>query len=198
MADAGAVAYPMNNSICVLQTTNAGGRTAGRMYYFSNDAWVDAEEVWAGASGGATSARKILVKKTGIADATATPVLTVTVPNGNHAAMIMLRMLSSNGSTDAFESARVAEGLIAVTRTTGLATVAAVATLALAQIATVAAGATHTLAYAVSANTGGNTATQTFTVNVTIDDTGNVGGNQILVVAEIVNSEASGVTVAAA
>ena len=39
-------------------------------------------------------------------------------------------------------------------------------------------------------------ATQTFTVNVTIDDSGNLGSNQIVVVAEVVNAEATGVTIA--
>lgn len=148
------------------------------------------------AAGAATSSAALTKKVTGIGDNSAATVLTVTVPNANHAAAIRLVLLSSNGSTDAFESARCAEGLIVITRTSGVATVAVVATLALAQIATVAAGATHTLAYGVSAIAGGNTATQTFTVTVTIDDSGNLGSNQVVVLAELLNAEASGITMA--
>lgn len=151
-----------------------------------------------GAPGTANSAHRILVKKTGIADNTTTPILNVTVPNASQAAAIELTLLSSNGGADAFESSRVAKGLIVITRTAGVATVAVVATLALAQIATVAAGATHTLAYAVTAMSGAVGATQTFSVNVTIDDTGNLGGSQVVALAELINSEASGVTFAAA
>ena len=148
--------------------------------------------------GAATSKDSLLLKKTGIADNTATDVITVTVPNANHAAAIRLTLLSSNGSTDAFESSRVAMGLIVVARTTGANAVAVVAALALAQIATVAAGATHTLAYGVSAISGAVGATNTFTIQVTIDDSGNLGSNQVVVLAELLNAEATGVTMAAA
>ena len=72
------------------------------------------------------------------------------------------------------------------------------AALALAQIATVAAGATHTLAYGVSAITGAADAQQTFTIQLTIDDSGNTGSNQAVILAELINAEASGVTMAAA
>jgi hypothetical protein len=84
---------------------------------------------------------------------------------------------------------------VVLARTTGVATVAVVATLTLAQIATVSGGATHTLAYSVSSMTGAVGATQTFTINVTIDDTGNLGSNQVVVMAEVINAEASGVTI---
>jgi hypothetical protein len=68
----------------------------------------------------------------------------------------------------------------------------------LAQIATVAAGATHTLAYAVTAMVGAVTVPQTFTVTVTINDTGDLGLSSVLVLAELINSNATGVTMAAA
>jgi hypothetical protein len=151
-----------------------------------------------GGSGAATSAAHIVVKKTGIADNTATAVVAVTVPNANHAAAIKVTILSSNGSTDAFESSRCAEGMIVVARTSGAATVATAATLALAAISTVAAGATHTLAYGVSAVSGANNATQTFNITVTIDDSGSLGSNQCVILAECINAESSGVTIQAA
>ena len=121
-----------------------------------------------GPAASATSARKLVKKVTAIADAVATDVLTVTVPNANHAAAIKLTFLSSNGSTDAFESSRVAVGTVVLARTTGVTTVATAVALTNAGIATVAAGATHTLAYGVTAMVGAAGAQQTFTVTVTI------------------------------
>lgn len=149
-------------------------------------------------TGAATQYQRILVKKTSIADNTATDVITVTVPNANQSAAIKVWLISANGSTDAFESTRTAEGAIAIARTSGANAVAAAATLAVTGIATVAAGATHTLAYGVSAISGAVGATNTFTIQVTIDDSGNVGGNQVMVVAELMNSQSSGVTMVAA
>lgn len=149
-----------------------------------------------GLAAAATTSQKIIKKVTGIADNTATAVLTVTVPNANHAAGILLSFVSSNGSTDAFESTRVAQGFVVLARTAGANVVPAAATLTLAQIATVSGGATHTLAYAVSAVTGAVGDPNTFTVNVTIDDSGNLGSNQVVVMAEIINAEATGVTIA--
>jgi hypothetical protein len=162
----------------------------------NNRAHTAAASVGLGPSGSATSTRQLVKKVTGIADNTATDVLTVTVPNANHAATIKITLLSSNGSTDAFESSRTADGSIVLARTTGVATVAVVATLALAQIATVGGGATHTLAYGVSAMTGAVGDPQTFTVQVTIDDSGNLGSNQVVILVELINAEATGITIA--
>lgn len=148
-----------------------------------------------GAAGAVTTSTRLVKKVTGIADNTATDVLTVTIPNANHAATIKITLLSSNGSTDAFESSRTAEGAVVVARTTGANAVAAAAALTLTQIATVAAGATHTLAYSVSAISGAVGASNTFTVQVTIDDSGNLGSNQVVVLAEIINAEATGITI---
>lgn len=149
-----------------------------------------------GAAAAASSLRRLTKKVTGIADNTATDVLTVTVPNANHAATIRLLFLSSNGSTDAFESSRTAQGLVVLARTTGLNVVATAAALADAAIATVSGGATHTLAYGLSTITGAVGATNTFTIRVTIDDSGNTGSNQVVVYAELFNAEATGVTIA--
>lgn len=147
-------------------------------------------------SGTATSSTKIIKKVTGIADNTATDVFTVTVPNANHAAVVKVTFLSSNGSTDAFESSRVADGNVVLARTTGANVVAAVSALTGAQIATVAAGATHTLAYDLSAISGAADASNSFTIRVTIDDSGNLGANQVVAIAELLNSETTGVTIA--
>ena len=150
----------------------------------------------AAAAAGATTTTRIIKKVTGIADNTATDVFTVTVPNANHSAGVKVRLVSSNGGTDAFESTRVAEGFVVLARTSGANAVAGVAALTHAQIATVSGGATHTLAYGVSAISGAVGAVNTFTIQVTIDDSGNLGSNQVVAVAEIINSEATGVTIA--
>ena len=147
-------------------------------------------------AGAATMAARFTKKVTAIADAAATSVLTVTVPNGEQAAALKIGFLTSNGAAAAFQSSRCAEGLIVIARTTGVATVAVASALANAAIATVAAGATHTLAYSVTAMTGGVGATQTFDVQVTIDDSSNVGGNQCVMVVELLNAQVSGVSVA--
>ena len=159
-------------------------------------ATVDALAYRINGSGGATSLGRVTKKVTGIADNAATTVFTVTVPNANHAASIKLRFLSSNGGADAFESARSAEGTVVLTRTTGVTTVATAVVISDEAIATVAAGATHTLAYSATAMTGAAGAEQTFDIQVTIDDSGNLGSNQVVASAELLNAEATGVTIA--
>lgn len=149
-----------------------------------------------GATGGATSRVDMQKKVTGIADNSATAVFTVTVPNANHAAGVEIFFLSSNGSTDAFESSRIAIGTVVLARTAGVDTVAVANALTNDGIATVGSGATHTLAYGVSAISGASSATQTFTVTVTIDDSGNTGSNQVVAIARLLNAEATGVTIA--
>jgi hypothetical protein len=165
---------------------------------FANFSVANATVTLGGAAAAATTSTPLIVKKTGIADNTATDVITVTVPNANHAAAIRLTIVSSNGSTDAFESTRVAVGMVVLARTTGANAVATAVALTNAGIATVAAGATHLLAYGVSAISGAVGAANTFTIQVTIDDSGNLGSNQAVVLAELVNAESSGVTLAAA
>ena len=148
------------------------------------------------ASAVAGSSYRVINTVNSVGDNVATAVFTVTVPNANHAAMVKVTILSSNGSTDAFESSRTAQGAIVLARTTGVTTVVTAATLTLADIATVAGGATHTLAYSVSSVSGAAGATQTFTINVTIDDSGNTAANSVVVLAELINSQATGVTIA--
>lgn len=162
---------------------------------FSNNAGTASTAVGLGPVQSATSTYELVKKVTAIADAVATDVITVTVPNANHAAVVMVDFVCSTGSTDAFESTRTAQGRAVLARTTGVATVAAVATLEQAQIATVAAGATLTLAYGVSAMSGAAGATQTFTIQVTANDSGNVGGNQCVVNAKLINAQATGITI---
>jgi hypothetical protein len=142
------------------------------------------------AAGGASS---FTLRRTGLADAVPISIITVNVPNAVHDASIFLEILAhlENG-----ESSRVALGAIAVTRKAVVATAAVAAALAVAQIATVAAGGTFTLAYAVSAITGANNATQTFSISVTLTGTP-AGTYGVMMSARVMNSYANGVTVAA-
>ena len=158
---------------------------------------MTAPKVVVGATEGSSRSGLSLTKKvTGIADNTATDVLTVTIPNENHAAAIRLLFVSSNGSTDAFESSRAAHGLVVVARTLGANAVATVTTLSDEGIATVSGGATHTLAYDVSSISGAVNATNTFTIRVTINDSGNLGSNQVVVWADLLNAQSTGITIA--
>jgi hypothetical protein len=137
--------------------------------------------------------------KTGIADNTATAVITVTVPNGEVNAGLFLDIVGHLGTgTDLSESTRVATGVIAIARKTGAAAVGVASTLAQAQIATTAGGATLTLAYAVSSITGAVGATNTFDVTVTLVKTGTVDDHKVVIGARLLNSLATGATMAAA
>jgi hypothetical protein len=145
------------------------------------------------------SQHTIVVRKTGIADATATAIITVTVPNAAHNAAIFLDILGHLGTgTDASESSRTATGSVVIARTSGADTVAVVSTLEAAQIATVSGGGTLTLAYDLSALTGASSATQTFTIRLTLTVTGTITDHTAVVSARLLNSLATGVTMAAA
>lgn len=135
--------------------------------------------------------------KTGIANNTATGFLRVTVPNANQNAAIELSLVSWLGTgTDISESTRYAFGAIVLARQAGVATVAAAATLASAQIATVSGGGTQTLAYGVSSITGGNTVTQTFDIQVTLVVTGTITDHSLMFDAKLMNGKDTGVTIA--
>jgi hypothetical protein len=151
-----------------------------------------------GTAGAAGSVDYKVFAKTGIADNTATAVITVTVPNGEVNAGLFLDIVGHLGTgTDLSESTRVATGVIAIARKTGAAAVGVASTLAQAQIATTAGGATLTLAYAVSSITGAVGATNTFDVTVTLVKTGTVDDHSVVIGARLLNSLATGATMAA-
>lgn len=153
-----------------------------------------------GLPGAAVSANTLVKSVTGIADAAATGVLTLTVPNAAQAALLNIKILASlgaGGAVGADEASAVYENQVAIARTAGVATVATAGTAVLTASSAVAGAATITLTVAVSAMTGAVGAQQTFTVNVTIaHGTGASTNHRAIVVAELVNAEASGVTMA--
>jgi hypothetical protein len=149
--------------------------------------------------GSAGNVGTLVGRKTGIADNTATSIIRVTVPSGNQNAGIELSLVAWLGTgTDQSESTRVAKGFIVLSRQAGsVDTVAAAATLALAQIATVSGGGTLTLAYGVSSISGANTTTQTFDIQVTLVKTGTITDLACMFEARLLNGQDVGVTIAA-
>jgi len=149
-----------------------------------------------GASQSAAKAvSRVTCFKTGIADNTATAVATVTVPNATNAAAFRVLVMSSLTGANAYESTRVAEYLCVVTRTAGVAAVAAISlvTAAATTIATISGGATLTTALTLGAITGGATVTETFDIKVTnVGSVGQVSETTLLI--EEINARASGVT----
>jgi len=154
-----------------------------------------------GVPGSAGTEYRITKIVTAIANNTATPILTVTVPNSSQTARIALGLLAvegAGGAVGAGEAADIASGAIVVTRTAGVAAVITAATLASTAAAHVAGGDSGmTLAYSVSAVSGANSATQTFTVNVTIAVGGGSATNHTCEVSvELLNLNGTGITIA--
>jgi hypothetical protein len=185
-----------NNTLLNVTTTSSG---AGVTKYGNVGGTSEVESFNGKAPGAAGAQHTLVARKTGIADATATGVITVTVPNAAHNAAIFLDILAHLGTgTDASESSRCATGCVVLARKAGADTVATVATLETPQIATVAGGGTLTLAYDVSTLTGASGATQTFTIRLTLTVTGTITDHTAVVSARLLNSLATGVTMAAA
>lgn len=153
-----------------------------------------------GGAGAATSSSKVVKNVTAIADATATAILTITVPNAGHAAVINLTLLGSigaGGAIGAFEVSNVAEGRVVVTRTPGVASVAVAAALAITGTAAVAGATTETLAYSITNGAEGVGVTNTHTIKVTITRGGGTSTNHsCFVMAEVMNVVTAGITIA--
>lgn len=134
-----------------------------------------------------------------IANATATDVFTVTVPNAAHAASIKVRFLASLGAGGAI-GANEASGTIeygyAVTRTVGVATVVVASAAYGSSTAAVAGATTITVTSDVSAIAGAAGASQTFTIRVTISRGGGASSNHTCrAVVELINANATGITI---
>ncbi len=152
-------------------------------------------------AGQATSRAEINKSVTGIADNTATATFTVTVPNAAHSASIRIRLtgsLGAGGAIGANESTQDAEYMINVARTAGVNAVATIgAVVGQAAAASVAGAANAAVTGTLSAISGVVGATNTFTINVTIARSGGSSTNHTcFAFAELLNSNASGVTIA--
>lgn len=141
-----------------------------------------------------------------VADDTATTLFTVTIPNPTtyHSATIDLTVMGiagAGGAVGAGESVSSAFYQIVVTRTVGVAAVAGISTAASAVAASSAVSGgdqvVSPLLVTLGAVTGGATATETFTIQVTVDDDTGAATNHVVVgYASILNALASGVTIA--
>jgi len=163
---------------------------------------VSAQTQAAAVQGGVGSCVELPPKTvTAIADNTATTVLTITIPNGAHAALIELQILASlgaGGAIGAFEESLTAYGQIVVTRTAGVNAVATAIALTNTGKANVAgADSTATLAYSLAAVSGAVGATNTIAIQVTIaKGGGSSAAHQAIVIPVVTNANASGITVA--
>ena len=140
-----------------LNTTTGVTYITGSVGSFTSSGSISGTELLINGPGGTANSVDAIVKTvTGIGDNSATDILTITIPNANHAAALRMLFLSSNGGADAYESNRVGQGLVVFQRNTGAVAVATAGAIVTTAIATNAVGgsATHTLAYAVSAVTG--------------------------------------------
>jgi hypothetical protein len=151
-----------------------------------------------GVAGAAATATKFVKVTTAIADNTATPVMTITIPNAAHAASILVRVVGSlgaGGAIGAFEASASNSYVVTIARTTGVNAVGTVSAVFGAAAANVAGAATVTSTCVLSAVSGAVGASNGFTVNATVTKSGGASTNhQCLVVAEVLNSQATGIT----
>lgn len=137
-----------------------------------------------------TSQRRVK-KVTGLTDDTMTDLFTVTVPNGNHAAGLFVRVVGALGDND---STACDEYIVAITRQTGEATVVEGDVMVTAVSQPSATGAeTITMVFGCTAMTGAVGATQTFTVQGKVTKGGGSSSSHtIMCAAEMLNHNTAG------
>ena len=155
----------------------------------------------ASVAAGAITSRTVINKAiTGISDATGTATFTVTIPNAAHSGSLKVTLVGSlgaGGAIGANEASATIAYDIAITRTAGVATVATISAAYGSAASAVAGAATVTVTAVVSGMTGAVSATQTFTVNVTITKSGGSSDNHTcLCFGELLNANVTGVTIA--
>jgi hypothetical protein len=146
------------------------------------------------------TARTELNKTVGsIANAVATDVLTITIPNAAHSASLLVRVtgsLGAGGAIGANEATATNTYILSLTRTAGVNATAAISSAFGAAATAVAGAATVTATAAVSSVSGAVGAANTFTVTVTISRSGGSSTNHTcLVYAQLMNANSSGVTI---
>lgn len=153
-----------------------------------------------GVAGAALVQTEFNKEVTAIADAVATSILTVTVPNAAHAAFVEVAItsrLGAGGAIGADEAVSVSKYYFAVNRTAGVASVCtASAQLGVVNVA-VAGAATVTATMSVTNTAEGVGVTNTHVLKVTITKSGGASANHKCdVYVAVRNSNATGVTVA--
>lgn len=190
----------MGGASSVFGWSNAGGATNGLDTGFGRAA-ANAV-VWSGTGIAASTVSRTEMNKrvTGIANATGTAVLTITIPNAAHSAQLYIEVcgsLGAGGAIGANEASATNAYTITLARTAGVNAVAAISTAVGSSAAAVAGAATVTCTAALSAVSGAVGASNTFTVNVTISRSGGSSTNHTcLVYAKLMNANATGITIA--
>lgn len=137
---------------------------------------------------------------TAIANAVATSVLTITIPNAAHSASLLVRVtgsLGAGGAIGANEATATNDYVVAITRTAGVAAVAAISAASGAAATAVAGAATVTCTATLAAVGGAVGATNTIDVQVTISRSGGSSANHTcLVYAVLMNANVTGITIA--
>lgn len=153
-----------------------------------------------GAASAAATATKLTKAVTAIANAAATAVLTVTIPNAAHSADLTVTLVGSLGAGGAVGANEATASIaydFAIARTAGVNAAVTISAAYSSAAAAVAGAATVTVTAAASAISGAVGATNTFTVNVTISRGSGASTNHTcLVVAELMNANATGITIA--
>ena len=152
------------------------------------------------AAAGAAGATKLTKAVSAISNNSATTVLTITVPNAAHSATVRVTaigVLGAGGAIGAGEANASNSYDITVVRTAGVAAVADISTAFGVNAAAVAGAATCTAALTVAAVVGAVGASNSFPVQITIVRSGGSSDNHTAVlVAEVLNQNATGVTIA--
>lgn len=152
------------------------------------------------AGGSVTSRTEMNKTVAAIADNVATAVLTVTIPNAAHSGSMRVRVTGSAGAGGAIganEATAVNEYIISFTRTAGVNAVTTISAAYGAAASTVAGANAVTCVAAMSTVSGAVGATNTFTVNVTIARAaGSATNHTCLVYAQLMNANATGITIA--
>lgn len=138
---------------------------------------------------------------TGFTDTVAKDILTVTVPNAKHHALIdieVMAILGAGGAINPGESMIAAKYQVVLARTAGVNAVPAISSAIGGQKCVVAGGnAMTSVVLTLSAVSGAVGAANTFTVQAAITKAAGASDNHIAVVAaRIVNANATGVTIA--
>lgn len=151
-----------------------------------------------GTAGAATTFNRHIKAVTGIADATATDVLTITVPNAAHASSVRVTLVGSlgaGGAIGANEASGTVSYDIVITRTAGVNAVATISAAYGSGMASVAGAATITVTAAMSAVSGAVGASNSFTCKVTITKgSGSSANHTATVLAQVINANATGCT----
>lgn len=160
--------------------------------FYNRDTFVNAGAISQGNLVGAAGSHvRLTVRKTSIADNTATDIVTITVPNANHAAAIRVFGLANFDNCNYAQSFSF-EGSLA--RGSGSPVDKSFSSVTTTENASITPN--FAIAVAGSANTGGNSATQTFTLQLTINTSDSSTSNATIMI-ELINFNDSGITMAA-